>query len=181
MNAKVILLLVAALASSTPAYAKKRPQLTPLELQALQSKEFETSKEVLFSSVMTVFGDLGYQIDNADLQTGFITANSATINKTNFLGALAGVASSGNTRATAFIEKLGNGMARVRLNFLSTSQSSSSYGQLSRSDRPILDPAVYNVAWDKIDEALFVRQAIDSPDPNAEKTKPQTPPTDNKL
>ncbi len=153
------------------AIAKSKPSLTPLELQALQSKEFETSKETLFSAVMSVFADLGYQIENADVQTGFITANSATVNKTNFFGALAGVSSSGNTRATAFVEKMNSGMARVRLNFLSTTQSSSSSGQQSRADRPVLDPAVYNVAWDKIDEALFVKQAVDAPAPNSPATK----------
>jgi hypothetical protein len=72
-------------------------------------------------------------------------------------------------------------MARVRLNFLSTNQSSSSYGQQSRSDKPILDPTVYNAAWDKIDEALFVKQAIDSPATNAEEAKSSTPPAGIKL
>lgn len=46
--------------SSAPALAKKQPQLTPMELQALQSHEYETSKEVLFASVVSVFQDLGY-------------------------------------------------------------------------------------------------------------------------
>ena len=167
-NGKVLLVLVAALFSSSAADAKKTPQLTPMELQALQTKEFETSKETLFSSVMTVFADLGYQIDNADLQTGFITANSATVNRTNLLGALAGLSSSGSTRATAFVEKMGNGMARVRLNFLSMTQSSSSYGQQRRADKPILDPTVYRAAWEKIDEAIFVKQAVESPASSAE-------------
>lgn len=164
MIKRFLLALALACSLTTPVLAKKKPALTPLELQAIQSREFETTKDTLFSSVMTVFADLGYQIENADLQTGFITATSATVNKTSFIGALAGVASSGNTRATAFVEKMNNGMSRVRLNFLETKQNSSNYGQQSRNDRPILDPAVYNKAWDKIDEALFVRQANESGD-----------------
>ncbi len=177
MKFKLALLASLALASPQMALAKKKPQLTPMELQALQSREFETTKETLFSSVMTVFADLGYQIDNADMQTGFITANSATENKTSFLAAMARMQVSGNTRATAYIEKLANGMARVRLNFLSTTQSSSGYGQQSRNDKPILDPVVYRTAWDKIDEALFVRQAIDAPARPAEApTAPAQPP-----
>ncbi|UVO52115.1 hypothetical protein M0208_16945 [Sphingomonas sp. SUN019] len=142
--------------------AKKKPQLTPMELQALQSHEYETSKEVLFASVVSVFQDLGYQLENADMPSGFITASSATQNKTNFLEAFAGQRSSGNTRATAFVEAMPNKMARVRLNFLNSKSSSSAYGQQSKNDKPILDPLTYKVAWDKIDEAIFVRNATNA-------------------
>lgn len=156
---------------SVPAYAKKPPQLTPMELQAIQSKEFQTSKETLFASTMSVFQDLGYTINSAEMQTGFITANSPMANKTNFWGAMAGVASQGMTRATAFVETMPNGYARIRLNFVNTVQSSSAYGRNSQADKPILDPAPYRAAWEKIDEALFVRNALASPAP----TKPVDP------
>jgi hypothetical protein len=176
MKIKFAVLASLALASPQMALAKKKPQLTPMEIQALQSREYETTKETLFSSVMTVFADLGYQIENADMQTGFITANSATENKTSFIAALARMQVSGNTRATAYVEKMANGMAKVRLNFLSTTQASSGYGQQSRNDKPILDPMVYRTAWDKIDEALFVRQAIDAPARPAEAPPATTQP-----
>jgi hypothetical protein len=148
---------------SISAYAEKKPRMTPMELQALQQKEFETSKEALFASVMSVFQDLGYTVDSADLVTGFITASSATKNKTNFGEALFGVSASGNTKATAFIEKMPNGLARVRLNFLNSKVSSSLYGQSAKNDKPVLDAATYQAAWEKIDEALFVRNALDAP------------------
>lgn len=148
---------------SISAYAEKKPRMTPMELQALQQKEFETSKEILFASVMSVFQDLGYTVDSADLITGFITASSATKNKTNFGEALFGVSASGNTKATAFIEKMPNGLARVRLNFLNSKVSSSLYGQSAKNDKPVLDAATYQAAWEKIDEALFVRNALDAP------------------
>ena len=155
--------------TSNPAEAKKRPQLTPMELQAIQSREFETDKDSLFNAVMTVVQDLGYQVESADIQTGFITAYSATENKTNFFEALGGMQSSGQTKMTAFIQKLPNGRAKVRLNFLNTRTSSSAYGRNSQQDKPILDATVYQVAWDKIDEALFVIDAMEksAPEPQA--------------
>lgn len=160
----LVVLAAAFTFGSTSALAKKKPpQLTPMELQALQQKEFETSKETLFASVMSVFQDLGYTIDSADLPTGFITASSVTTNKSNFGEALFGITASGNTRATAFVEKMSNGMARVRLNFQNTRTMSGAYGQTSRQDVPVLDPATYRAAWEKIDEALFVRNAVDTP------------------
>jgi hypothetical protein len=159
----------AAVISSPPVAAKKKPQLTPMELQALQSHEYETSKEILFASVVSVFQDLGYQLENADMPSGFITASSAMKNKTGFMDALAKQRSSGNTRATAFVESMPNGMARVRLNFLNSKLSSSMWGQSSKEDKPILDPQTYKVAWDKIDEAIFVRNATNAP------ARPNTP------
>jgi hypothetical protein len=154
-------LLVVGLVSMAPeALAKKEPPMTPLQLQALQSREFETSKDNLFNAVMTVVQDLGYQVQSADLQTGFITAVSATEQKTNFFEALGGGSSTANTRLTAFVQNMPNGMARVRLNFLISKTSQSIYGQSNQKDKPVLDASVYNNAWDKIDEALFVMGAL---------------------
>jgi hypothetical protein len=159
-----------------PAIAAKKVALTPMELQAIQSKEFEASKESLFASCMSVFQDLGYTIDSADVQTGFITAQSPTVNKTNFGEALFGMASSGNTKSTAFIEQMPNGRSRVRLNFVISKNMSTQYGQNSKSDKPILDPKPYTVAWDKIDEALFVRGALAKPAPANNNPAPTTSP-----
>ena len=43
-----------------------RPQPTALELQSIQSREFETNKTVAFASVISVFQDLGYIIKGAE-------------------------------------------------------------------------------------------------------------------
>lgn len=162
MKKLVAVVLLGLSISNSPAEAKKAPELTPLQMQALQSREFETTKENLFGAVMTVLQDLGYQVQTADVQTGFITAISATQNKTNFLEAFGGARSSGNTKITTFIQPLPNGATRVRLNFLNTKITSSAYGQSAQNDKPILDASVYNTAWDKIDEALFVMGALEA-------------------
>lgn len=111
---------------------------------------------------MTVVQDLGYQVQSADLQTGFITAVSATEQKTNLFEALGGGSSTGLTKMTAFIQNLPNHMARVRLNFLYSKMSSSAYGRSNQNDKPILEATVYRSAWDKIDEALFVMGALEA-------------------
>ena len=165
-----------ALLSSGAAEAKKKPTMTPMELQAIQSKEFEVTKDNLFSAVMTVTQDLGYQVESADLQTGFITAASATENKTGFFEAISGMSSSGNTRMTAYIQQMPNKMSKVRLNFLNSKNSSSAYGRNSSQDKPILDPAVYNNAWEKIDEAIFVLNALTDVEPASPKSEPPVTP-----
>ena len=159
---RIFLIFLAIFAFSVPqgAEAKKQPKMTPAELQAIQSKEFDVSKEEAFSALMTVIQDLGYQVESADLQTGFITASSPTENKTGFFDVLGGVSSSGNTRMTAYIQPMPNGRSKIRLNFVSTKESSNWYGRDSKKDKPILDATVYNNAWARIDEAIFVADAL---------------------
>jgi hypothetical protein len=130
---------------------------TSLELQSFQAREFETTKTVAFGSVLSVFQDLGYIVASADKDTGFITAASPAGNKTGFLEALSGVSSSGQTKATAFVEEIRPGFTNIRLNFVDTKRSSSIYGQSADQDKPILDPKVYQSAFGKIEDAIFVR------------------------
>ena len=162
-----------ALLASPAALAKKKVELTPMEIQALQSHEYETSKEVLFASVVSVFQDLGYQLANADMGSGFITASSPMKNKTSFWDAMAKQQGSGNTKVTAFVEQMPGSAARVRLNFMNSKMTSGVWGGSSAEDKPILDPLTYKNAWDKIDEAVFTRsasKAVASPGTPAEKT-----------
>ena len=148
---------------------QQKPPKTPLEIQSIQTREYESSKKIVFASVVSVFQDLGYTIKNADLNTGFINAESATQNATGsanaeiFVDVLGGVL--GNrppaqrieqTVATAFIEEIKD-VARVRLNFVTTRQSSSAYGQNSRRDTPILDVQIYTNAFERIENAIFIR------------------------
>lgn len=146
--------------SSGAAVEAKKPKMTPMELQAIQSREFEVSKDVAFGAVMTVIQDLGYTVESADLASGFVTAASPTENKAGFFEVLGGMSASGNTVMTAFMLQMPNGMTRIRLNFVNSKSTSSAYGRDSRQDKPILDPAVYSNAWERIDEALFVMGAI---------------------
>jgi hypothetical protein len=133
---------------------------TSLQLQSFQAKEFETSKVVAFGSVLSVFQDLGYIVASADRETGFITAASPAGNKSNFWEVLAGTTSSAQTRATAFVEEIRPGFASIRLNFVDARRQSSMYGQTTDNDKPILEPKVYEAAFDKIEEAIFIRSGV---------------------
>lgn len=159
MNRKIMAIFLTSFAMATPVVAKKAPQLTPMEIQALQSHEYETTKEILFASTVSVFQDLGYQLDNADLPSGFITASSAMENKTSFWEVMGSASSSGNSKVTAFVEQLGPDRAKIRLNFTNSKTTSSLYGQSAKQEKKVLDPATYQAAWEKIDEAVFVRSA----------------------
>ena len=123
-------------------------QKTSLDLMAIQSREFETNKKMAFASVMSVFQDLGYIVNSADLVTGFITAKSPIKNE----GAMI------YTQATAFVEELKKGTVRIRLNFVETAEYVSKRGKRDVYDTAIEDPVIYHNAFTRIQEGLFIRK-----------------------
>jgi hypothetical protein len=132
---------------------------TPLQIQAYQTKEFEVDKTIALGAVISVFQDLGYIIQSADKDTGFITATSPnkSSNNLNLLFALAGTSRTGHTKATAFLEQIRPSFTSVRLNFVVNQRMSSEKGQLSEEDTPVTDPKTYQNAFSRIEDAIFVR------------------------
>jgi len=139
------------------ACASKRVSESPLQLQSFEAREFETSKTAAFGSVLTVFQDLGYIVASADKETGFITASSPSGTRTRFWEAIGGVLTSGQTKATAFVEEIRPGFVSVRLNFVNALRRSTFYGQTNDVDRPVLDPKAYEAAFERVGNAIFVR------------------------
>ena len=149
---RTILLLTAVLLITGCLPGNYKPTKTSLELQAFQSKEFDVSKKIAFASTMSVFQDFGYTLTSANLETGYIAAKSPTQNEMGF-----GKIIMKDTKATAFIEEIRPGLTKVRLNFVNNEEWSGSYGAKLVQDNPIEDPAVYNNAFTKIQEAIFIR------------------------
>lgn len=136
------------------------PQKTSLEIQAFQSKQFETDKKTAFNSTMSVFQDLGYVVNSASLETGFISAESPIKGADGmkaFLENISNMRSEGKTAVTAFVEEIGGKTTRVRLNFVQRDKMLREYGQQANREKPILDPKVYESAFNKIGDAIFIR------------------------
>lgn len=132
-----------------------RPDLTPLEIQTIQTRTYAEPKEIVFRSAMSVFQDIGYSIASADLNTGLITGEGAAQDNAALLF-WTGTTQITQTRATAFIEELGDSTS-VRLSFVEVDERSSRHGQRNRRDTPILDSEVYQNAFDRIENAIFIR------------------------
>lgn len=135
----------------------KAPELTPLQIQSLQTREYEQSKDIVFPSVISVFQDLGYTIKNADKETGLISAESTAKSDASYR-ILLGVSKVTQTSATAFIERIGK-VTKVRLNFVTSDQRSYAQGQSDREDTAILDAQIYQNAFERIESAIFIRSA----------------------
>ena len=136
---------------------KPTVNLTPLEIQSMQSRSYEHSKDIVFPSVMSVFQDLGYSINSADINTGLITAESTADSdkKSKFW---LGITKVSQTKANAFIEEIGS-ETKVRINFVVTKKKSDWYGQTDREDDQILSPEPYQNAFEKIENAIFIRSS----------------------
>lgn len=131
--------------------------MTPLEIQSLQTRSFDHDYNITFRSVISVFQDLGYIIKSADINTGFIQADGAS-ESDYFLKVFEGETQTWQTRATAFVEQIGN-RTLVRLNFVDSVESSTAFGARDREDIPILDAHIYQNAFEKIGSAIFLREA----------------------
>lgn len=135
---------------------------TSLEIQAVQARNFDADKATTFRSVMSVLQDLGYVVGSASLETGFISAESPTQTDKSavavFNSILGGIRSEGKTAVTASVEEFGK-ETRVRLNFVDKRVRSGVYGQRAADELPVEDSKVYNNAFEKIGEAIFIRRA----------------------
>lgn len=156
MKRLFVFLFAAILTICQGCYQAPRPTLTPLEIQSMQTRNYESAKKVVFPSVISVFQDLGYTVTNADLETGLISAESAA--QSDATSRLFGYTKVTQTKATGFVETIHRD-TRVRLNFVEVSQTSSGYGQNDRHDTPILNAALYQNAFEKIENAIFIRSS----------------------
>jgi len=128
------------------------PPQTALQIQSIQQRDFEAPKDLTFAATITVLQDLGYIVEGADTATGFITAKGAA-GKASFR-------TDSQSQVTAFVESYGEDRTRVRLNFLVANEKQSMYtGRVRNADEAITDPSIYEHAFDKIGEAVFVRMA----------------------
>lgn len=137
--------------------AAPKEQKTSLQLQAFQSRDFETTQKIAFASVMSVFQDLGYAIGSADFDTGFITAQSPTQQTfVPFVGQ-----KMTHVKATAFVEPMGTKRTKIRLNYVLSAQTSSGYGMKGEKEIPLEEPEKYQDSFEKIQKAIFVRENIE--------------------
>ena len=139
--------------------SKIGPSMTPLEIQTMQTRQYEESSvDIVFRSTVSVLQDLGYTITSADKNTGFITAESLAASGSALMEFITGRTEVSQTKATAFVEEIGE-VTKIRINFVATYKESSSYGQDDRTDVAVLDVKVYETAFEKIENAMFIRKS----------------------
>jgi len=156
MNKLILFVASVSAAATSPLLAKDAP-LTGMALQQVQAKDFESTPAIVFPSVMTVLQDAGFRILNADKDTGLITAQGSSESKLTY-NIWFGVGQKKQTPiVSAFIEQRGPNLTRARLNFvMATGKSRNAFVD----EKPVVDPAAYRDAFEKIEKEIFVRQAM---------------------
>ncbi len=133
------------------------PAQTSLEMQAYQSRDFAVSKQQLFDATMSVLQDAGYIVESADLNTGFITAAAPTKARLDIMwGAM-----NEGAKVTATLSAKGPSASHLRFVFVTRAQRKSAWN-LSQDviqENAVTDPQIYQNAFTKIGEALFVAKA----------------------
>ncbi len=165
----------ATLAAGAPSIAKKTLNPSGLELQQLQSRDFEADKDMVFGAVMSVLQDSGYRIQAADKDTGLITGVASTKAKTTFVPFVGFGKSKKSPIVSAFIENSAPGHVRARLSFVLAKVKSNGYGAGPEDEEPIYDPSVYKDAFEKIEQAIFIRKGMAAPTTTALPVAPIAP------
>ena len=160
---KAILALAFVSAVGAGAVHAKKPQITGLELQQIQARDFEAPKNVTFAAVMTVAQDSGFRITSADKDTGLISGVGTSERHLTWVPFVGFGSSKKNPVITAFIEERGRG-SRVRLNFVMAKVKGNLYGNWSDEDA-IVDPQIYKDAFEKVEKEVFIREAENAPAP----------------
>ena len=150
---KSVFLILSFMVTAGCVTSQPQAPTSSLELQAIQSREFDTEFKVAFASIIEVFQDLGYIIEEADVDTGLVTAESPTIQEFRFfVGQVMK-----RREATAYVETLPSEMVKIRLNFVDAEESSSGYGMKGAKSFPVAEPILYQETFEKVQKAIFVR------------------------
>lgn len=155
--------LFVAFSISSSVDARKKADPTGLELQQIQSRDFEAPKNIAFGAVMTVLQDAGYRIGAADRDTGLITGTASTRTKMTWLPFIGFGTAKKTPVVSAYVEEKAPGLSRVRLSFvMGKISNNNSFGGVT-DEEPITDPVVYRDAFEKISQAIFVRESMGAP------------------
>lgn len=138
-----------------PVLVSPKSTKSPLELQAIQTKEYDSTKKIVFNAVLTVFQDNGYMISSAGMDTGLIVAKSPAVQEGSPLTGF----TYREQRATAHIDEISPGRTKVRINFVTFERLTYSITK-QEHDLPIEDPKIYQDTFARIQQAVFIKKNV---------------------
>ncbi len=148
----IIVLSISTIVGCVPLVAPPPP--TPLALQSLQTGTYNgVLKRNLFNASVTTLQDLGYIIDSADFDTGFVTAhNLAQVSDPRFR----------DTRITMFVTETSADDSRVRIN-IEKSREVPTFNRAQPTEtiyNAVLDPNFYQTLFSRIRQNIATDSVI---------------------
>ncbi len=136
---------------------------TALEIRQMQVRQYDKEIAIVFSSVVSVFQDKGYIIQEADKNSGFIKAYTP-VKSRSIPGLIGLLLKPGGVHRTKWItqthiERIGS---RTSVRIAIVHSSTENYqGQHEIEEFPILDSKVYQSLFEDLEQAIFLRQAAE--------------------
>lgn len=158
-------------------------KMTPLEISTMQTREYEITRRLAFDTVMGMYQDLGYIIEEADWDTGLITASQRSRGGSAFFKI------NESHQASTFIRSMGEKKVKIRINVrrqasgekttagnVASQGAAMGLGMLipfggilpsiadgiandaAKDDSIILDPEIYRAIFNSLENSLFVTE-----------------------
>src|SRR6056297_2631190 len=139
---KKLLLVIPLLGFMLAGCVAPPPPLTPLQIQAMQTREFDASKKQVYTAAMTMLQNSSFTVQKSNAGTGFIQAKGLTKTTTQSPNLLANFLKDANSfdsdrdsknsvnvistnTMTISVVPLGAKKTRIRINIISTQKTSS--------------------------------------------------------
>lgn len=137
----------------------QQPAVTPLEIQAMQTREFDADKDAVITAVLSALQNMGISIESVDREGGFVSAR--WLNTDTDISILGTATVDLDQKITAVIQGLPNGRTRVRVNVVNTSTVKIATlldprPQPSKLTRQLVIAEKYEPLFEAIRTALFV-------------------------
>ena len=138
-------------------FGEQDPQVSSVQLQALQTREFQATEEQAFAAVISTFQDYGYLINSADRATGMVLAKTTTDAEINHF---TGITRTEHNKATAFIEKVAKDRVKIRVSIVKAVSAKHSYGGGGEKEAMRTKPEIYQEIFAKIQHSLFLKKNL---------------------
>lgn len=163
MKIKTLILAGALAASLTgcitvdSVFGEQDAQISNVELQALQTREYEATEEQVFSAVIGAFQSYGFVVQSADRSTGLVIAKTTSDAEINHL---TGVTRTEYNKATAFVERVSDKRVSIRVSIVKHVSASGAYGGHGEKEAMRTTPKIYQDIFAKIEHSLFLKKNL---------------------
>lgn len=147
--------------------ATKMVTKSPAEVKMMTTKQFETERELVFKSVISLLQSESYIVDRADKETGLINASKRIENKNAATQRfLIGTAKDANTsKAMFYIETVNDHLTEVKITMYEGAESSRNgyWGQVHKdnTEQMIYEPMVYQEWFANLQAEIERRKALE--------------------
>lgn len=136
-------------------FGQEDKPISSVEMQALQTREYDADYVQVFAAVIGAFQTYGYTINQADRETGLISGKTPTTAEMNMM-----FVRNEYQGATAFVEQVGKNRVKVRISLVKHVSASGSYGQQGEKEAAITRSEPYRDIFNKVQQSLFLKKNL---------------------